>query len=120
MTRSNWPRTRNLVHGPVKSQRYSCKDIEVDVFNRYEILHSDDTGSLSGDKSSGDHESSEDDEGFEASEREDSLDDWISDTESRDVPDVSPFCEDSDHKFCDESAVKSVEGFLELLFELNL
>ncbi|KAM5360803.1 hypothetical protein ACJA88_014696 [Fusarium oxysporum] len=68
-----------------------------------------------------DHESSEDDdEGFEASEREDSLDDWISDTESRDAPDVSLFREDPGHKFSDETAVKTVEKFLELLFELSL
>jgi hypothetical protein len=52
MTRPNWPRTRKLVHGPDKSQRHSCKDIEIDIFNRYETIHSDDTGSLSGNESS--------------------------------------------------------------------
>ncbi|KAF5704058.1 hypothetical protein FMUND_12724 [Fusarium mundagurra] len=81
----------------------------------------DDTGSPSSSESDSDSKNSEDDQKeFEESERDHSLDDWMSETASQDAPNVSLFHQDPGHKFENETAAKSSEEFLELLFELNL
>ncbi|RYC80046.1 hypothetical protein BFJ63_vAg17066 [Fusarium oxysporum f. sp. narcissi] len=121
MTRPSWPRAHMLDHDPDISQQYNYKNIDINPFNRYESPYSNDTGSISSEGSSDDSENSEEGDGyFEGSEREDSLDDWMSDTDSRDAPDLSPFHRDSGHESINRMAVESAEELLELLFELSL
>ncbi|KNB16797.1 hypothetical protein FOXG_21796 [Fusarium oxysporum f. sp. lycopersici 4287] len=95
--------------------------MDTNLFRCYESLYSNDTDSISGEGSSNDYEDSKEGDGdFEESEREDSLDGWMSDTDSRDAPDVSPFRRDLGHESTNRIAVESAEEFLELLFELSL
>ncbi|CZS75061.1 unnamed protein product [Fusarium graminearum] len=121
MTRADWPKTRRKDHESNECKRYSYGDIDIDNLNHDENLHSSDIGSLSGEESSNDYETSEDDEDdYEESEREANLDDWMSNIGSRDAPDVSLSHRDSGDEFSCEAAVESAEEFLELLFELSL
>lgn len=54
------------------------------------------------------------------SEREDRLDNYISNVDSRDAPTAPLFRRDLGHKSIDRIAVKHAGEFLELLFELSL
>ncbi|KAF5975168.1 hypothetical protein FBULB1_7524 [Fusarium bulbicola] len=116
-----WPSPQRLDQSPGIPQRYNNKDIEINTPGRFESPNGNDTNSISGEESSDDYESSEQEDGnFEVSEREDSLDDWAYDMDSRNVPDVSSFCRDAGHRFMDRMAVENAKEFLELLFELSL
>ncbi|KNB17723.1 hypothetical protein FOXG_15495 [Fusarium oxysporum f. sp. lycopersici 4287] len=120
MMKPDWPRTRKPDRESNESQRYSYGDTNIDLFNRDQSAYSNEIGSLSSEESSNDYESSEDEDDFEESEREVSLDDWMSDAGSRDAPDMSLFRQDPGHKSENETAAKSSEDFLELLFGLSL
>ncbi|KAH7110668.1 hypothetical protein EDB81DRAFT_849108 [Dactylonectria macrodidyma] len=79
-----------------------------------------DAGSLSDDESNGDLESSEDEyEDFEESEREDGLDDWMSDLTSQDTTDDSQLHESLGHEARNGPVAVSIDEFLELLFQLS-
>ncbi|PNP59955.1 hypothetical protein FNYG_14717 [Fusarium nygamai] len=119
--RPSWPSLQKLDQRSGILQRHSNEDIEINPSGRFESPNSNDTGSISGEESSDDYESSEQgDSIFEGSEREDSLDDWAYDMDSRNVRGVSPFCRDSSPISMNRTTVESVKEFLELLFELSL
>jgi hypothetical protein len=58
-------------------------------------------------------------EDFEQSEWKNSLDDWMLDIEIWNGLDVLPLHEGSSHEVKYETAVKSIDEFLELLLELS-
>jgi hypothetical protein len=121
MKRPSWPRPQELNHGSGIPQQYNYKDIEINLLSGFKSPYNNDTGSISGEESSDDYASSEEEVGnFGESEREDNFDDCMSDMDSRDAPDVSLFCRDSGHRSINRMTIESSEEFLELLFELSL
>ncbi|EXL40817.1 hypothetical protein FOCG_16761 [Fusarium oxysporum f. sp. radicis-lycopersici 26381] len=121
MTRPSWPRSHKLHHDPDMPQQSNYEDIEINSPGRYVSPHNNDAGSISVEESSDDYESSEEGDGdLEESEREDMLDDGISDADSRDAPAASFFRRDLGHESIDRMAIKHAGIFIELLFELSL
>ncbi|KAJ9412365.1 hypothetical protein QL093DRAFT_2570667 [Fusarium oxysporum] len=111
ITRLSWPRPHRLDHRLDISQQYNYKNMDTNLFRCYESLYSNDTDSISGEGSSNDYEDSKEGDGdFEESEREDSLDGWMSDTDSRDAPDVSPFRRDLGHESTNRIALIAYHG----------
>jgi hypothetical protein len=111
MTKPSWPRPHRLDHGSDNPRTYNFTDIKVNLSSRFESPYSNDADSISGEESSGD---------CGDSEREDNLDDWMSDMDSRDAPDASSSCRDSGHGSVNGITVESTEEFLKLLFDVSL